>query len=117
MCWTKIYWAAYTCITCCGVIKFVASVVVLSWSYVPSFCTVCGMRSFLGALYTIVFVLVGARGVLLKSKFPCRYAYADNYGLARDILIMLRVSSTCLMRRSQSFNGNSLAVVHYPAMR
>ena len=22
----------------------------------------------------------GVRGVLLKSQFPCRYAYADNWG-------------------------------------
>ena len=38
-------------------------------------------------------MLGGAMGVRLKLKFPCICAWADNFGLIREPLSKLRVSS------------------------
>ena len=69
-----------------------------------------------GALCMMALVLGGARDVLLKSKFPCRYAYTDKPGLAHAVLSILRVSLACFMRQSHSCMEKRLSVVHIPQL-
>ena len=68
-------------------------------------------------LWMRAFVPGGASGVLLKSKIPNKYVYADNFGLVRDDLNRLSVSIACGSNLSHSAIGKSGSHVANPARR
>ena len=58
-----------------------------------------------------------AMGVQLKSYFPWICSHAVRFGLMRDCLKRLRVSSACCIVRSHRCMGNSGSIDHQPAAR
>jgi hypothetical protein len=59
----------------------------------------------------------GAKGVLLKSKCPFNWAYADMRGLIRDFRRRLRVIVACGNSLSQSFSGKFGSTEQSPTMK
>ena len=57
----------------------------------------------------------GASGVLLKLKLPNKYAYEDNFGLTRAVLMRFKVSSAWIRRQSYPARGEVLSHVANPA--
>jgi hypothetical protein len=51
------------------------------------------------------FVPGGTNGVALKFKNPLSAAYADNFGLNRQLRRRFKVSSACGIKRSHSAAG------------
>ena len=58
----------------------------------------------------------GAKGVLLKSNFPKRYAYADKFGFTVDGHGKFKVRKACGRRGSHSIIGKSGRRVDDPAL-
>ena len=71
-------------------------VVVKRGSNIPPFNSVITPRvALFGFLCIRTFGPAGTSGVLLKSKFPNRYAYAERFGLSRHGHRRFKVSSAC----------------------
>ena len=51
-----------------------------------------------GSSNTTTLVPGGAKGVLLKTKYPSKCACADSYGRARNEWIKFNVISTCCVK-------------------
>lgn len=66
---------------------------------------------------TKTFVPGGAMGVLLKSKLPKRYAWAESLGLMRELRNRLRVRTAWPMSLSHSVTGNSGSALASPARK
>ena len=65
----------------------------------------------------ITFIPGGARGVLLKSKGPNKYACADNFGLTLAVRNKFKVSSDWTKSLSHSTIGKLQSQVAKPAIR
>ena len=65
----------------------------------------------------ITFVPGGARGILLKSKFPKRYACADKVGLHLAERNRFNVISACSINLSHCDTGKSGSTVASPALK
>ena len=67
--------------------------------------------------WTTILVPGGAIGVALKSKIPCKAAYADKEGLRLADLKRFMVMLHCGISRSHSLAGTLGSHVCMPAMR
>ncbi len=66
--------------------------------------------------YTTAMHPRGVRGYLFQSYGPCRTSYAEIVGSIRDVHIMLRVLTTCIISLSHNRNGKLRSVVASAAM-
>ena len=69
------------------------------------------------ASWTKTLVLVGARGVALKSKFLLMAAWAERLGFVREEQSRLRVSTAWGVRRSHYWEGKLGSQEASPAQR
>ena len=59
----------------------------------------------------------GASGVLLKSKFPCKYAYTDSFGLVLDDCNRFNVISTYTNSLNHRYMGNCRSMDANPKIK
>jgi hypothetical protein len=60
---------------------------------------------------------IGANGVALWSKRPCRNSWANSHGFNRAPRSRFPVSSICCRAISHGMSGKALSVVHIVAMK
>ena len=65
----------------------------------------------------ILFVSGGAKGAFIESNSPNRYAHANIFGLARDVLKRFKVMATCVINMSHLLAGKSGSRDANPALK
>ena len=61
--------------------------------------------------------MCGAKGDLLKSKFPYSNSYADNLGIMCNACSMFNVTLACFMSRNHNWNGKAGSMEHISAAK
>ena len=70
-----------------------------------------------GGLKIVALVPGGAHGVLSKSNFPSRDAYAESLGYTLDVRSRFNESCPCSRSSFHNCAGKSLSVVHKPEIK
>ena len=100
--------------TFCGRnVDFVVAIMMHGWAAnVLALDTVVGPSFFCWAFawYAMTFVPRGARGVLLKSKLPKSWLYAESLGFSLEGRNMLSVATACGIRQHLRWGGKRSSV-------